>query len=203
MTHLLVAHAPEEEARAALLAAKLGALGYEVRQEADIYRALSPFERRRLQADIDKAACVVVLWSRDGADGPALRAAVDRAKASGKLALARMDSSPPPVGHSAVADLTHWIGRDQTRAWRALVAAIGSAAKAPIKRLSSAAAPAAQRAPQPRAAAPQRAASAPSVAAETPEKRKSGGLGIVLTVLTLLAAAGGAAYYIVTYRPFG
>jgi hypothetical protein len=191
LTHLLVAHAPEEEERATLLAAKLGALGYEVRQEADIYRALSPFERRRLQADIDEAACVVVLWSRDGADGPALRAAIDRAKASGKLALARMDSAPPPVGHSAVADLTHWIGSDQTRAWRALVAAIGTAAKAPVKR----------RAPTP-APSPQRA-SAPPVSAAAPEKRKSGAGGAILTLLLLLAAAGGAAYYVLTYHPFG
>jgi hypothetical protein len=186
LTHLLVAHAPEEEARAALLAAKLGALGYEVRQEADIYRALSPFERRRLQADIDKAACVVVLWSRDGADGPALRAAAEHAKARGKLALARMDTSAPPHGLAAVADLTNWIGRDQTRAWRALLAAIGTAAKAPIKR--RAAAPAAQRG---------------AAVAAAPEKRKSGGAGLILTLLALLAAAGGGAYYVLTYHPFG
>ncbi len=47
-------------------------LGFQVRQDDDIFRALSPFERRKLAADIDKAACVLVLWSREAADAPAL-----------------------------------------------------------------------------------------------------------------------------------
>lgn len=131
MTHILVTHAPAEHARAALVAEKLGALGFEVRQEAGV-PSLSPRGRAALKARIDQASCVLVLWSHDAADAPALFATAKRAQAAGKLAFARLDSAPTPMSFrngAGAANLAHWMGRAETRPWRRLVAAVG--AKAP------------------------------------------------------------------------
>lgn len=174
MTHVLVAHAPEETARAMLVANKLDALGYKVLQDGGD-RRLSPFERRKLKADIDKAACVLVLWSREAADAPALRAAAERAAASGKLALARLDAAPPPMGFAANANLTNWMGRE-TRAWRQLVTSIGPATRAPASARSAARAVGAT-------PAPERA------------KKKGGGGGMLLGAFVCLLAAVAVGYY--------
>ncbi|MES1199594.1 MAG: hypothetical protein ABUS48_06405 [Pseudomonadota bacterium] len=180
MSHVLLAHAPGEEERAALVAEKLDALGYKVRQDGDSARRLSPFERRKLAAEIDAAACVLVLWSREAADAPALRATAARALASGKLALARLDSAAPPM--AGAANLAGWLGNEQTRAWRQVLSAVSAAAKPRT----------AQRAPAPRAQA-----AAP--AAPQPAKKSGGGAGIALALLALLAAGGAAAAHFVLH----
>lgn len=187
MTHVLVAHAPQEEARAKRVADKLTALGFEARQDDGAYRSLSPFERRKLAADIDKAACVIVLWSREGALAPALRAAAGRAKAAGKLTFARLDASAPPAGFGVARaiNLSNWTGRGENRAWRRLVA--GIAAAKPRARVQAAAAPAPVKTQTP-------------LRAEARAKKKSGGGWAIGLLLFLLAAAGGAAgYYFFLY----
>ncbi len=219
MTQVIVTHAPAEQARAAKVAEKLSALGFKVRQDADIFRALSPFERRKLAADIDNAACVLVLWSREAADAPALHAAAARAKAAGKLAYARLDVAalPARVGGVNAPNLVNWQGRDQDRGWRQLVAAVGAKAQraaAPVLRAVSAPA-AAVRAPAAAVSSPVRAASAPARAVsapvrpvsaparapepEAPAKKKGGGGLLVAAVLVLLAAAA-AGYYFFVYE---
>lgn len=185
MTQVLVTHAPEDEARAAMVADKLGKLGFKVRQDAGVNRALSPFERRKLAADIDNAACVLVLWSREAADAPALHAAAARAKASGKLAYARLDVAalPARVGGVGAPNLVNWQGRDQDRGWRQLVAAVGAKAKpgaAPVRRASG---------------APSRSAAA------TPERTKQkGGGGMLFGAILALLAAIGVGYYFFVYE---
>jgi hypothetical protein len=121
---------------------------------------------------------VVVLWSKDAAEAPALRAAADRALAAGKLALARLDASAPPLGLSAV-DLSAWKGFAGAKAWKRLLAALPTA-------------------PASHAASP-RARTSLSSAAAAPEKRKGGGalLWVILT-LALLGAAGAGAYLFLT-----
>ncbi|MES1200598.1 MAG: hypothetical protein ABUS57_04025 [Pseudomonadota bacterium] len=177
MTHVLVTHAPEEGARAQIVAEKLGALGYQVSQSANIYRPLSPFERRKLAAEIDKAACVLVLWSREAAEAPAVRALAERAKANGKLALARMDQSAPPMGFTG-ANLANWAGRDQTRAWRQLLTTIRAAA--PVRASGRKSAPAA-------------AAKSASTSAPPASEKKSGGAGLAIGLVVLLALGGAGA----------
>lgn len=121
MTDVILTHAPEAAARAEKIARKLAALGYKVRADLDADAALSPHGRRRLAADIDKAAVVLVLWSKDAANAPALIEAASRAKAKGKLALARLDTAAPALGRAV--DLSNWTGRD-TRPWLSLVASL-------------------------------------------------------------------------------
>jgi hypothetical protein len=136
VTHILVTHAPGESARASLVVEKLGKLGFEVRQEAGV-PALSPRARAALKARVDQASCVLVLWSREAADAPALFATAKRAQAAGKLAFARLDSAPTPMSFrtEGAANLAHWMGRAETRPWRRLVAAVGAktASKTPQK----------------------------------------------------------------------
>jgi len=179
VTHVLVTHAPEEGARAQIVAEKLGALGYQVSQSADIYRPLSPFERRKLAAEIDKAGCVLVLWSREAAEAPALRALAERAKASGKLALARLDQSTLPMGLKG-ANLANWLGRGQSQGWRQLLSSIPAVAPARSG---------ANRKPAPASQAPAAKSSAPAAA----PAKKGGGAGVAIGLIVLLALAGAGA----------
>lgn len=185
MSHVLVAHAPEEIERAVLVAEKLGALGYEVRHDADVYRGLSPFERRKLARSVEEAAVVLVLWSREAGEAPALRAAAERAAASGKLALARLDSAVPPL--PGAANLSGWYGLEG-RSWRQVVSSVGLVAKKPAKRAAPAPAPKT-------ASAPARAAAASVSAPETQKAKKSGGAALAIVTLVLLAAMAAGAYY--------
>ncbi len=192
MTYVLLTHAPEEEARAALVAEKLGALGYEVLQDADIFRPLSPFERRRLKSEIEKAGCVLVLWSREAAESPSLVIAAQQAKALGKLAVARMDSAVVPAGLTlrGAANLSNWIGRDTTRAWRQLVTLVGATTNAKSAAPKAAAKPAAT----PAAPTP-RLTSFAAVDETAPPKKKGGGAGLAIALIVLLLAAAGAGAY--------
>ena len=139
MSHVLLAHAPNAEARAAFVAEHLGALGFEVRQESGP-PALSPRARAALKAKIEAASCVLVLWSRDAMDDAALIAATQQARAAGKLALARLDTTPAPRGAPG-ADLSQWKGRRDARSWRGLLAALAPLAQPKANAPSPPAAP--------------------------------------------------------------
>jgi hypothetical protein len=184
LSQVIITHAAEDEARAAQVARRLGGLGYSVRQEAGGLEASSPMSRRRLDTDIASAACVRLLWSRDAAFDPGLLAVATRARAAGKLTLARLDQSPAParVG-SAAANLSNWQGRLEARGWRALAAAVAAKAK------PSASGARRTATPSPTLA---RTASAPA-----PGKKSGGGVWILALIAALLAA-GGVGYFLMT-----
>ncbi len=175
MPEIIITHAPEAAARAERVARKLEGLGFTIFEDFDASGASSPFARRKRAAAIDAAAGVVVLWSKDAAAAPALFEAASRAKARGKLALARLDSAAPPASLKGAIDLSSWMGRDTPR-WRALVAALGPATPAVSRR---------------GAAAPARAVSA------APAEKKKGGGGLIAAFVTLLVlgAIGAGGYY--------
>lgn len=177
MSEIILTHAPDAAQRAARVAKKLEALGFTVRSEFDIAGALSPHARRRRAAEIDKAACLLVLWSKHAAGAPALLDAAARAQAAGKLKLARLDTAAPPAAlrRAAAIDLSGWSGRD-TRAWRAIVAGLGAAPAATPARRST--------------------APAASAAAVAPAQKKSGAGAAIAIVLLLLAALGAGAFYL-------
>src|SRR5262245_58070384 len=93
MTDVIVSHAADDAQRAALVAEKLSAMGYDVRRQPGDNEARAPFTRRRLRAEIAAAHCVVVLWSRAAQTAPALKQAAIQARAAGKLTLARLDAA--------------------------------------------------------------------------------------------------------------
>jgi TIR domain len=188
MTHIMLAHAPESQARAAIVARKLGARGYKVSQAVNGYFTPGPLGRRRLAADIDKADCVVVLWSREAAEEPGLHAAALRARAQGKLAFARLDTAAAPAGlRVKAADLSNWVGGEASRSWRDLSGA--------VRRLSSPPAPATRGAASRPAPARSTPAAEPAAAPKVQEN-KGGGIRLFLGVaLVTLMIGAGAAYY--------
>ena len=83
----------------------------------------------------------IVLWSREGARAPALRAAAKHALRAGKLASVRLDKTPPPVGAASAIALPR--GRAQAHAWRRLLeqtempaAAISETRRQPTSRIT-------------------------------------------------------------------
>ncbi len=83
-TPILLAHPRGAETQARGVAAKLKALGYEVRD-------YSPRAQR------SGAHKVVLLWSRAAWGTPALRVAARKARRTGSLVCVRLDTAPPPV----------------------------------------------------------------------------------------------------------
>ncbi len=122
MSDIVLAYAPEQRARAALITNKLRALGHEVAHSNNDARG--PLARRALAEQATRARWVLVLWSRAARREPSLRVIAGRARALGNLAFARLDQAPAPVGLAPAeqADLSRWSGRADDRNWRALVA---------------------------------------------------------------------------------
>ncbi|MGE3251181.1 MAG: hypothetical protein AB7J28_06350 [Hyphomonadaceae bacterium] len=176
MGTILVAHAPAAEARAARVREKLAGLGYTIKEALP---APGAFAQRQLNGAIDKAQCVLVLWSKEAPAAPGMIAAAARAQAAGKLALARLDKAAPPVRiRTAAADLSAWMGRE-TRAWKSLLARLPALGKSTANAKP----------------APTRSI-APSLAASAPAKKKSGaGIWIGLLLATLAAGGAAAAYF--------
>ena len=186
MAEVIVTHAADGAQRARLVAEKLSGLGYVVRQDLEADGALGPHGRRKLAAAIDKAGCVIVLWSKEAAAAPALIETANRAKAKGKLAFARIDAAAAPIGlrPSAVVDLSGWMGRE-TRPWKALTAAVSAVAKPAVQTARRGAA----------AAKPAKAAKSAPKAQPQAGKHKGGGALAWFAALLVVCALGAGGYY--------
>lgn len=112
---IILAHAADTAALAAIIDRRFSALGYQVdRLRIDQADPARP----RLRETIDEAKRVIVLWSRAAAGG-ALEAALRQAEDAGKLAVVRLASSPtPPRLRARVSKLPRPSAGDE--AWRAL-----------------------------------------------------------------------------------
>lgn len=110
---LILAHAPGARAIADDVSAQLQALGYAV-------RALPEGRRARARA-LASAHRLVLLWSREAARAPALRAAAKLAGKGDKLACVRLDAAHPPAAFGARAIVLPR-GRHALEAWRRLLA---------------------------------------------------------------------------------
>lgn len=172
---VVLAHAPGADAHAERIAAQLAALGYTI--DRDVTGPGVNAARARARR-IAAAHLYVVLWSREAAKAPALRAAAKHALRAGKLASVRLDKTSPPVGGADAIALPR--GRAQARAWR---------------RLLEQAAPAAARSGAAKTASMAKSSIA-KADTETPRARKGGfGLGAVAALLALTLAAGAAGYF--------
>lgn len=113
---VILAHAPSADATARTIAAELATLGYQVDQDV---AAPGVASRKARALRMAAAHRYVVLWSREAAKDPALRAAAKHARRTGKLAGVRLDSAAPPVGGATAISLPR--GRAQAHAWRRLL----------------------------------------------------------------------------------
>jgi hypothetical protein len=135
LAEILLAHAPAATETAERVAAKLAALGYSVKPSQPVgplAGALAPQAQHELDRAVASAACVLVLWSREAARTPGMLSTAKSAKAAGKLAVARLDASAPPL-RLAAANLSAWKGRTDARAWRKLMARLPKARGAVAK----------------------------------------------------------------------
>ena len=112
MAHVMVSYKREDEPRVAPLVRALRANGLEVWWD----QALPGGEawRENIQAAIDQAGCVVVVWSHGsiGPDGGFVRDEATRAKARGLLVPVAFDAVMPPLGFGELQaiDLKRWKG---------------------------------------------------------------------------------------------
>ncbi|GAM98463.1 hypothetical protein U91I_02096 [alpha proteobacterium U9-1i] len=113
---MILAHLPGADADVEEIAAQLARLGYAI--DRDVTAPGASAARTRAKR-IAAAHRYVVLWSREGAKTPALRAAAKHALRAGKLAGVRLDRTPPPVGGADAISLPR--GRAQAHAWRRLL----------------------------------------------------------------------------------
>lgn len=113
---VILAHTPGADAHADEIAAQLVALGYAIDRDVTTPGAAAARARARR---IAAAHRYIVLWSREAAKAPALRAAAKHAMRAGKLASVRLDKTPPPVGGADAIALPR--GRAQAHAWRRLL----------------------------------------------------------------------------------
>ncbi|HEX3919199.1 MAG TPA: toll/interleukin-1 receptor domain-containing protein [Caulobacteraceae bacterium] len=112
MPHVMVSYKREDEPRVAVLVRALRANGLEIWWD----QALPGGEswRDNIQAGLDKAGAVVVVWSHGstGPDGGFVRDEAGHAKARGILVPVRFDDVPPPLGFGELQaiDLRRWKG---------------------------------------------------------------------------------------------
>lgn len=83
-----------------------------------------------IEEHLDTARAVVVLWSEDAVRSQWVRSEANRARESGRLVQARLDSArlPMPFDQIQCADLRKWSGSARSAAFRAVVESVASLA---------------------------------------------------------------------------
>jgi hypothetical protein len=112
MSHVLVSYKREDELRVARLVEALRSHGLDVWWDQHLPGGES--WRDNITEALDKAGCVVVVWTRNsvGPEGGFVRDEASRAKARGVLVPIRMDDVAPPLGFGELQaiDLRRWKG---------------------------------------------------------------------------------------------
>jgi hypothetical protein len=145
MNEVFVSYKREDEARVGRLVQALEGTGLSVWWD----RGLSGGEswRRQIQAALDGAKCVIVVWTHDsvGPAGDFVRDEAGQAKRRGVLVPVFFDRVTPPLGFGELQaiDLTHWKGNSRDPFFQDLLAAVTAKldgrpvppAKGPMQRL--------------------------------------------------------------------
>lgn len=133
MSQVFVSHASEDRERALALVTALRDEGLDVWWDADL-RAGTAYAGE-LQTRVERAACVVVLWSRHAIDEQRtwIRSEADEGRRRGVLVPVRLDPVAPPKPYDQIQtiDLIAWIGDRGAPAFRKLVADIRAWLAAP------------------------------------------------------------------------
>ena len=150
MSDVFISYARSTEAQAALIAAVLRGLGFDVWRDDELpaHRAYGDVIEERLSV----AGAVLVLWSADAAKSQWVRAEANRGREEGKLVQLRLDDTrlPMPFDQIQCADLTGWTGDTEAQGWRTALASLAQL-------LGHAADPSRPAAPEPAIPLPDRA----------------------------------------------
>src|SRR4051794_14956080 len=127
MAEVFISYARTAEAQAETVELALTELGYEVWRDSalPVHRGYADVIEER----IDKAAAVLVLWSRDAARSEWVRSEANRGREAGKLVQVSLDRTLPPMPFDQLhcADLQDWRGQDD-KAWRKVLDSLESLA---------------------------------------------------------------------------
>jgi TolB-like protein len=126
LSDIFISYARSTEAMAARVAEALVGLGHTVWRDDALpaHRAYAD----EIQAELDAARAVVVIWSADAARSEWVRSEADRARAQRKLVQVTIDGAalPMPFDQIQCADLTAWRGDPEAAGWRTLLASISA-----------------------------------------------------------------------------
>lgn len=126
MSDIFISYARSSEAQAKQIGDALLALGYSVWRDDKLpaHRAYSDVIEAKLQV----AKAVVVVWSADAAKSEWVRSEADRARTDRKIVQVTVDGSslPMPFGQIQCANLIAWNGDTELAGWRAVVASVAA-----------------------------------------------------------------------------
>jgi hypothetical protein len=145
MSEIFVSYKREDEVRVGRLVRALERAGHAIEWDRDLAGGES--WRAQIQAALDAAKCVIVVWTHDsvGPAGDFVRDEAGQAKRRGVLVPVTLDTVEPPLGFGEIqaVDLSHWKGNPRDPFFQDLCAAVTAklegrpapAAKGPMKRL--------------------------------------------------------------------
>ena len=126
MSDIFISYARSTEAYAKRIGDALRTLGYAVWRddELPVHRAYAD----EIEAQLQSAKAVVVIWSADAARSQWVRSEADRARVDRKLVQLTVDGSalPMPFDQIQCADLVGWTGNPQASGWQTVVASVAA-----------------------------------------------------------------------------
>ena len=131
MAQVFVSYASEDRERAAQLAAALGAQGWSVWWDRDI--VIGQAFDQVIEAELESAGCVVVLWSAHSVTSEWVKNEATAAADRGVLLPAQIDSARLPLAFRSrqTADLCDWHGDGVHAGWQSLCHGIAALLKQP------------------------------------------------------------------------
>ena len=126
MSDIFISYARSTAVQAKQIGDALLALGYTIWRDDELpaHRAYSDVIEAQLQA----AKAVVVIWSADAARSEWVRSEADRARTDRKLVQVTVDGSalPMPFDQIQCADLAGWTGNSRAGGWRKVVESVAA-----------------------------------------------------------------------------
>jgi TolB-like protein len=126
LADIFISYARSNAATAANIAEAFAGLGYTVWRDDSLpaHRAYAD----EIQAELDAARAVVVIWSADAARSEWVRSEADRARAQRKLVQVTVDGAalPMPFDQIQCADLASWRGDPDAAGWRTVLASVSA-----------------------------------------------------------------------------
>ena len=126
MADVFLSYARSDAATAQKVAARLRDAGHSVwfDEQLPAHRAYADV----IDAELDAARAVVVLWSAEAAASQWVRSEGNRARETGKLVQARLDSTrlPMPFDQIQCADLGGWSGNRRHAGWQSVLASVAA-----------------------------------------------------------------------------
>jgi TolB-like protein len=126
VSDIFISYARSTAIQAEQIGDELRALGYTVWRDDELpaHRAYADV----IEAQLQVAKAVVVIWSADAAKSEWVRSEADRARTDRKLVQVTVDGSalPMPFDQIQCADLAAWTGDSEAAGWRTVVASVAA-----------------------------------------------------------------------------